>query len=69
MAIATTSIAVAAGSANPLVAGCRLRWPNSASDGMVNLLMPLVVAITTTFSLLATCRGGGMIGTHLCGFH
>ena len=69
--IATTSTgvsaAIAAGSADPLVLGwgCRLSWPNSASDGMVNRPIPQGVAVVTQFSSLASCRGGGTIGTHL----
>ena len=71
MVIATTSTAVsaaiAAGSADPLVlgSGCRLSWPNSASDGMVNRPIPRAVAVATQFSSLASHRGGRTIGTHL----
>ena len=56
--IATTStgvsVAAAGGSADPLVLGCRLSWPNSASNGMVNRPIPQVVAIAMTFSSLAS---------------
>ena len=52
--IATTStsvsVATAAGSADPLVLGCRLSWPNSASDGMVNRPIPQSVAVVTSVS-------------------
>ena len=65
MDIATTSVAIAAGSADPLVEGCKLRWPKSANDSRVNLPIPLAVAVAMTFLLLATYRGGGMISTHL----
>ena len=44
VAIATTStsvsIAATAGTADPLVLGCWLSWPNSTSDGMVNHPIP-----------------------------
>ena len=65
MAIATASVGIAAGSEDPLIEGCRLRWPNSASNGRVNLPILFMVDVATTFTLLATRRGGGMIGIHL----
>ena len=67
MAIATASVAVAAALVAPWLRISRLSQQNSASDSMVNPLIPLTVDITTMFSSLITWGGGGRIQiTHLC---
>ena len=69
--IANASVAIAAGSADPLVAGCRLRWPNSASERMVNLPILLAVAIVMTFLSLVSqeLKVVVQLAPTSCGFH
>ena len=74
MAIATTfiagiSIAVAASSADPLVVSCRLGWPNSTSNDMVNQPILLVVVVLMTFCHLSLAKVAVQLAPTLYGFH